>query len=383
MNIKQKFTDSFIRTQLLNSTKRMIPKNARLFYWNCIQSTGYSDQNRDSIPEDSQDSDSDDSDEYKYFEKPKSISIERCSVCQTELTPGKDCMYCSMYNTPVGYQESQQMSPSSIFGFNRTFIGPMSDSTTNSGNRLSEIQKWVTISPEESELKVISDQIDYAINALGLSDQDKIRKTAINMYWNIMKYYSSGNILLLPINKGNLKKGYIAMVVWYSLEYYGKNVSRDRLIRVIPDSRLSFLPDAEKNILIIFKNAPGYEFLFNPREYSNLCNFVGILPDNIVNKINQVKTDMINANIFERVPSKIQIAACIYYVSSILYGKGGILQKRLEIIIPQSGLKSKITIQLLSDNCGPFAAATLAKITDNIVNFYGKNSILRNNLISY
>ena len=31
-----KFTDSFIRDQLLNSTKQMNLKNAQLFYWNCI-----------------------------------------------------------------------------------------------------------------------------------------------------------------------------------------------------------------------------------------------------------------------------------------------------------------------------------------------------------
>ena len=40
---KQNFSDLFIRTQLLNSTKPMQDKNARLFYWNCISATGYSD----------------------------------------------------------------------------------------------------------------------------------------------------------------------------------------------------------------------------------------------------------------------------------------------------------------------------------------------------
>lgn len=82
----------------------------------------------------------------------------------------------------------------------------------------------------------------------------------------------------------------------------------------------------------------------------------------------------------QRPLSNIQIAACIYFVTSIPMSKGGIFQTRLRII-NSSNSEIKITTQFLMDKCGNFAPATLTKNVNAIITFYKNNPDLKNELV--
>jgi hypothetical protein len=263
------------------------------------------------------------------------------------------------------------MSISDQYGFNRTFIEPLSNNlTTSSGNRLSEINTWISVSQEETELKKVIEKIDQALNSLGLSDQVNIRRFAVNMYWNIMLYYKK-NTLGLSQNKGNLKNGYITLVIYYSLNYFKRNVGIEQIVRVTPDSRLNYIPKAKKNIKQIFLKSPNYSFLnteFSENISSECNNLIKILPNNIqviINKIN------------EHLSNNTNIAAIIYYVTSVPLSKGGILQKRLVL-----ENNKKITTEFLINKCGKIAPATLSKIVNNIINFYNNNPLIKAELMN-
>jgi hypothetical protein len=362
---KKIFTDEFIKNKLLQSTARKRFYNAKKFYWDCILSYGdkYYNSELKYLESDTEEEE----DLYKYFKTNEEKIQKICETCGKKLNENEFCKICNI--TPqLGYKESEHITRGNIYGFNRTFIGPMSDTRTNSGNRLSELQTWVTTDPKEMELKSISEIIENSLNVLGLGDSDQIRKTAINMYFNIMEYYSSGNPLNLGFNKGDLKKGYILLCIYYSLIYNKKQISMEKVLRSIRESRSSYLPQAKENILKIFNNASGYDFLKEQNYYvTNLCNLVNLLPRNIVNLINKVKSDLIASGLFPNELNSIHIAACIYYVCN------DIQQKRLEIILPESGKSVKITQALLSSKCGSFSPATLTKQV-NIINSFYKRS---------
>ena len=258
---RKTFSNKFIKDILLRATERKRFFNAKKFYWDCILSYGDKYYNSGLVNSDS-DLDSEE-DLYKYFEQPPQDVQQFCKSCGSKLNPDEACKICNMYSVqqPLGFQESQHITRQNIYGFNRTFIGPLSDVSTKAGNRLSEIQTWVTADPKEMELKTISEIIESSLNVLGYSDHEQIRRTAINMYWNIMEYYTSGNPLKLGVNKGELKKGYIILCIFYSLIYNKKSISTERVLRSIKESRSSYLPQAKENILRIFENTPGYEFL--------------------------------------------------------------------------------------------------------------------------
>ena len=130
---KREFTNEFYKTLLKNATRRKKDANARLFYWNCIKDFGYS---ADSNLQDSGSDQNSETEEdlYSYFNIPKNIS-ERCIVCNSEILPNKECAVCKEYSQgysrPVGFQESQNMTSSNIYGFNRTFIGLTSHALLN------------------------------------------------------------------------------------------------------------------------------------------------------------------------------------------------------------------------------------------------------------
>jgi hypothetical protein len=353
------FTDLFFRNALLKKTERKRFFNAKQFYWDCIVSHG--EKYYDSATEYREYSDSDqEEDPYRFFlpEKEESV-IKFCNECNSQLTEAGMCKYCKYVDPKLGFQESQQMYVSGRF--NRTFISPDSDFTTRSGKRLIELQKWVTIVPEEMELKKVGEIIEGSLNFLKLYENPNIFKTALNMYYNIMEYYKT-NTLRLNVNKGNLKKGYILLCIYYSLMYYKQLISKEKLVRSIPDYNISYLPIANKNILRIFENVHGYEFMFAQDQelpvVTSLCGLVSLLPKNVSILINKVKQELIERGIFQKKMTNIQIAACIYYVCNV------ITSPRLEIII--NGQKTKITHALLSSKCGSFASATLTKQVDLI-----------------
>jgi len=359
------WTDYLLRNALLNKTERKRFYNAKKFYWDCITSHGdkYFDSGlKDEIYEPEEE------DPYAaFFSQPekKSEVISFCNECNAQLMKTGLCEYCNYIIPKLGFQESQQMSQSGRFS--RTFISPDADFTTRSGNRLLELQKWVTIDPQEMELKKVGEIIEHSLTDLKYYENPNIFKTALNIYWNIMEYYKT-NPLRLNVNKGTLRKGYIVMCIYYALMYNKQIISKERLVRSIQelDYNISYLPDAQRNILQIFENVPGYEFLYTQDELpvvTTLCDLINILPKNIVKSINKVKKDLIDAGVFQQKMTYIQIAACIYYVCNVL------TKPRLEIILPIGG-KTKITHELLSSKCGSFAPATLTKQVKIISNHF-------------
>ena len=337
-------TTTFLKNLLLKNTARKKFNNAQNYYWNCIASHGNKYVN---VPSESvfDESVSDENtDLYKYM-MPEETVTQFCNQCQSKLISGSSCKYCSLFSQQLGYQESQNLS-FNIYGFNRTFVGPTE-------SRFSEIQRWVTIDPEEMELKSASEQIELILQVLNINIP-RVKLIAVNMYWDIMQYYHS-NSLKLPKNKGDLKKGYILLCIYYSLMYNKQSISKEQLTRAFPGSRLSYLPQAESFIKQIFKDARGYSFLdTEPIYVTNLCNLINFLPKN--EAVNQIKQDL--KPIFGEKLNQVQIAAIIYY----LY-KGN-------VIIPETGKSAKITLKFLSERCGPFSQATLTKTINVIIDFY-------------
>ena len=135
------FDKEFLSRLLKKATLRKSPARAREFYWDCIKNLGYSDQ---PVLVDYS--------EIEEPEDPYAVFKQMESGTQDTLPMNRE-----YYSPPVlGVAESQQMSISDQYGFNRTFIGPLESSfTTSSGNRLSEINKWINVSNEETELKKV------------------------------------------------------------------------------------------------------------------------------------------------------------------------------------------------------------------------------------
>jgi hypothetical protein len=160
-----------------------------------------------------------------------------------------DCLQDFNYITQYHDQEPENIyNVYTPVSFNRTFIGP-------GGDRLSELQRRGILA-EESEINKISDQIDLALNVLSQSninlDTTVIKKSAVNMYHLIMRYYLEGNVYGLKQNKGSLKRGYIALVLYHSLKNHGINNISESDITDILNSSIADLPEARRNIKRIF-----------------------------------------------------------------------------------------------------------------------------------
>ena len=204
---------------------------AREYYWNCIKNTGYSLNENEyplNLPENNSNYESEDPyDVFKTMEGRTPVQANKPEYTE----------YSSREN--VGVAESRQMYMADEYGFNRTFIEPLDNNgITSSGNRLSELDTWINVSSEETEFKKIVKLIEEVLNVLNTSENLLIRKFAMNMYWNILQYYKT-NTLKLPLNKGNLRLGYIVLVIYYAFVYFKKPISTESIIRVVPNSRIN------------------------------------------------------------------------------------------------------------------------------------------------
>jgi hypothetical protein len=381
----------FFKNLLLKSTVHFNPANARKFYISCIDNAGYilkpNISDNLSEPEDEQEELFRQMEEiYRQGPSLSESDTEFCELCNTQKIKEGNCRFCENYSGDVklGYQESQQMTQRSTIlpSTNRSFIGPLDDSLLTSGNRLSEINTWINMTKDEVELKKVNEVIADSLNALRLSDQDLIRKMAINIFWNIMEYYKN-NYLKLKANKGDLRMGYVILAIEYSINYFGRTKSLDAIGQSIDGARLSMIPDARKNIKKIFAESPDYSFLLvNPEStlLSTLCNLEYKFPLSIVSKIKQVKSDLVNSKSFGNPIENVELAACIYYITSIPISKGGILQEKETFTI--DGVQTKITQDFLKRYCGNMTLSLLTKNTNVIIQFYKMNPNLKQRLIS-
>ena len=156
------FTDNFFKRLLLKETQHKKSFfTAREYYWDCITSYGdkYYDSGRKCVPiEEPTDEPEDPFAVFNLINQPEKVAF--CKNCDAKMSKSGICEYCDYIEPKLGFQESQQMSQSNVYGFNRTFIGPYSDLTTKSGNKLSELQKWITIDPQEMEIKKVGLKLD-------------------------------------------------------------------------------------------------------------------------------------------------------------------------------------------------------------------------------
>jgi hypothetical protein len=130
--------------------------------------------------------------------------------------------------------------------------------------------------------------------------------------------------------------------------------------------------------MLIFKESPNYSFILSTNTNTNTnTNIIGVLPPNVQRIINKVKNDLSQS--IQTPLSNIQIAACIYFVTSVPLSKGGIFQTRLKVINNMNS-EIKITTQFLIDRCGNFAPATLTKNVNEIITFYKNNPDLKSEL---
>ena len=78
--------------------------------------------------------------------------------------------------------------------------------------------------------------------------------------------------------------------------------------------------------------------------------------------------------------NNVELASCIYYITSIPINKGGIYPERLTFTI--DSVKTKITQDFLNKYCGTMTLALLTNNTKLIIDFYNKNPLLKQRLIS-
>ena len=168
------------------------------------------------------------------------------------------------------------------------------------------------------------------------------------------------------------------MVIYYSLLFHNIKIELEKIISAIPDARISYIPEAESNIKFLFADVPGYTFLYNKQK--QVCFIERLLSDDVLRKIEQVKKDMVNSGLFGFTLNKVQNSACIYYICSVIYNKGGVYSKRANVILPDTGIETMVTANLLSEKCGPFSAQTLTNEVFRIVDFYKKNKVKKDYL---
>lgn len=306
------------------------PEHQRKFLIDCIQSSGYIQEG---------------------YTPNEDYSEEEYSDLYEHIMPNTQ-ENVSVSSYPDFQTSIMEVSQSSVdpYGFNRTFI----HATDHHSNKLAELQKR-GITYEESQFNKVKEKMENILR--NKEDSDKILQTALNIYLNILVYYSS-NPFNFTENKGSLKRGYIFLCVYYSLVYNNRPVDRERLMDDAGTIRLKDLPVAEKNIKMIFNGVRGYEFItsdkmvtnFNPNNF--LSNTLNINSRDLLNTIRKVIEE-------EDIPSTtLGIYSVVYFVCNNYYP--------FKVKINYHNLETSVTYSLLNQVFQPFASATVRKITDRL-----------------
>jgi len=326
---------SFIKEQLTQKLLEVLPKQYRTsdskqrkFLISCIEDLGYikaRSVNTSVEPEPEPESEPEQDPEPGYFPGSEDYQI-------LEQRPGPS---------------------SNIYGFNRTFITP----DTNQESRLVELQKR-GISTEETELGKVSEIIEAALNKTKRPDIDtsKIKEFALKLYQRILGYYRDGNMYNLKSNSQTIKKGYIALVTWYSLINFQINISREKLVSYFDRTILSDLFEPEKYMGLIF----GEDL---PKRIFNLCG-INNLPPDLIGKIYKVLEQFENS-------SPKYTAAAVYFVCSVDVHHGGIVPKKIK----------GVTLEFLEKNC-KISQSTISKGVKEIIGFYSSHPELKSVLLA-
>ena len=221
---------------------------------------------------------------------------------------------------------------------------------TYGSDKLQKIQQR-GITHEEQLLGIVNELYENALSQIGI-DNVTIKNQALNMYRQLLNYYQT-NHFKLKINKGSLKKGYFGMILYYAL-INNSIIIKKNVLTTLLGIELKDLPEAEKNIKLIFKDQSR---LFSTNIYEiNLCNMKEILPKDIVENIYDVTNLM--KETFGDPMNQAQIAACIYYVC-----------KRNKIKINNK----LVTYDMVSKNCdGNPTSKTIKENVDLIKSILGE-----------
>jgi hypothetical protein len=212
------------------------------------------------------------------------------------------------------------------------------------------------ITYEESELGKVNEIMDTALNEMFKENfsinVESIKNVAMNYYIDILDYYKTNPDSFKKIY-GSLKKGYIALCVYYAMP---NTIDKETLARYFKYSVSDFF-EAEKNMKVIFKNKLQKKSI-------ELCGMKKVLLENfdqsVINKIEKVINDI-------PVKNKKNIAAAIYFVTSIPIAKGGIFSKKLKL---KNG--DYLTLEFISKFC-KIVPSTISSAKDEIIFFYKNN----------
>jgi hypothetical protein len=308
----------FIKNQLTDKILEMLPKQyrgnsdskQRKFLIQCISDLGYIEQ-KTQVPERDSGSSSESLSDQEYYDDPEEKRYLPLSS-----------------NTPSPY------------GFTRTFIqGPDS--------RLTEIQKR-GISYEETELSKVGETIDLALNKLKRDiNIASVKEYALKMYQDILEYYRKGNKYNLMSNTQSIKRGYIALVVWYSLINFQVNISREQLVKLFTKLTIADLFESEKYMKLIFKKLPELKH--------NLYGMESVLKDKIGNELINTIFKVIEQ--FGNSPK--YTAAAVYFICSVSIHKGGVVPVKIK----------GITLELL-EKYYKITQSTISKGVKEIIEFY-------------
>jgi hypothetical protein len=206
--------------------------------------------------------------------------------------------------------------------------------TDTYSKNLAELQKR-GITYTESELGKINEIMDTALNEMFKDyhsiNIDSIKNVAMNYYIGILEYYRTNPDYFKKIY-GTLKKGYIALCVYYSLDI---QITKEQLAEYFKYS-VSDLFEANKNMKTIFGNRLS-------KKTVELCGMKKVLTNNfnesVLESIQKVINDL-------PVKNPKNIAAAIYYTVSIPIAKGGVYPSKLKL---KNG--DYVTLEFISKFC--------------------------------
>ena len=186
-------------------------------------------------------------------------------------------------------------------------------------------------------------------------DNQKIKEFALKLYQRVLGYYRDGNTFNLKSNSQSIKRGYVALVLWYSLINFKINISREKLVSYFDRTILSDLFEPEKYMKLIFQDEL-------PTPVFNLCG-INNLPPELIGKIYKVIEQ------FDSSPK--YTAAAVYFVCSVDIQRGGIIPKKIK----------GITLEFLETHC-KITQSTISKAVKEIIAFYSLHPELKSVLLT-
>jgi len=218
------------------------------------------------------------------------FNSESGSESETEIFPDQSFV--------PSFTEQQQSSSST---FNRTFI-----QTTNA--RTLALQQRA-IEQEEVEYNKVKEIVSTVFEALKVNDLDKFVNYAMNMYQNIKKAYNSKSVK--GEMKGSIKKGYIFLIIWYTLSEFKICMEREELIVFFQDTTLADIPKAD----LVMKELFGKKISYSPE----MCLTRFKFDQQTLQKIKQIIQVLKDSRIFNKPDATTaQVAAAVYYVKNKL-----------------------------------------------------------------